>query len=49
MVQLLLTRPDVAVNAGEPDEQPLLWLAAARGYIQVVHLLLQRHPDIDIN
>jgi ankyrin repeat protein len=48
-VRLLLTRPDVAVNAGEPDEQPPLWLAAVRGHVQVVHLLLQRRPDIDIN
>lgn len=46
-VRLLLTRPDVSVNA-RADEQPPLWLAAARGHIQVVRRLLQR-PDIDIN
>lgn len=48
IVECLLRRPDVRVNAVEQNELPPLWLAASHGHVQVVQRLLQC-SQIDVN
>jgi ankyrin repeat protein len=47
MVEWLLTRRGIQVNAANENEQPTLWLAARHGHIHVVQRLLEC-KNIDI-
>ena len=48
IVKLLLTRPDIDINAKDNNGDTPLMLAAINGKTEIVKLLLTR-PDIDIN